>query len=254
MLVVVSPAKRLDETPPKADGGSEPLFQAEALELAQTASRLSGAELEKLMHISPKLGALNADRFAAFGSGVGEKRALEMFAGDTYAGLDAASLDADAQRYAQDHLCILSGLYGVLRPQDIIAPHRLEMGSRLANAKGRNLYEFWGGKIAAALKARSAENRAQALVNCASVEYFSAVDQKELDTRVITPSFYEMKNGAPKIVSFFAKKARGSMARFIIENRLTDPEDLKGFDLGGYRHQPDMSDGDKLVFLRDGST
>ncbi|MDA5095405.1 peroxide stress protein YaaA [Aliiroseovarius sp. KMU-50] len=251
MLVVVSPAKRLDETPPKAEGGSQPVFLDQAAELARTAGKLSGQELEKLMHISPKLGALNADRFAEFGTGKGEKQALEMFAGDTYAGLDAATLDEDARRYAQDHLCILSGLYGLLRPQDIIAPHRLEMGSRLANARGKNLYHFWGDRIAGALVARANETGVQALVNCASVEYFSAANRDALGLRVITPMFYEMKNGTPKIVSFFAKKARGSMARYVMEQRLTDPADLTGFDLGGYRHQPDMSEGDTLVFLRD---
>lgn len=251
MLVVVSPAKRLDETPPKAEGGSTPIYLDHARELATTAGKLTGPELEKLMHISPKLGALNADRFAAFGSGAGEKQALEMFAGDTYAGLDAGSLDADARRYAQDHLCILSGLYGLLRPEDKIAPHRLEMGSKLVNARGKNLYQFWGDRIAEALNARAEETGAKVLVNCASVEYFSAADRDALRLRVITPSFYEMKSGAPKIVSFFAKKARGSMARYVMENRLTNPEDLKGFDLGGYRYRPEMSEGDKIAFLRD---
>ncbi len=232
MLVVVSPAKRLDETAPKSEGGSQPTFLQHALELARTAGELSAAELEKLMHISPKLGALNADRFAAFGSGQGEKQALEMFAGDTYAGLDAPSLGEDARRYAQDHLCILSGLYGVLRPEDMIAPHRLEMGSKLQNVRGKNLYEFWGDRIAEEINARADETRSSVLLNCASVEYFSAANRKVLAPRVITPSFYEMKNGAPKIVSFYAKKARGSMARFVMENRLTEPDDLKGFDLG----------------------
>lgn len=251
MLVVVSPAKRLDETPPKEEGGSTPIYLDHARELAATAGKLTGAELEKLMHISPKLGALNADRFAAFGSGQGEKQALEMFAGDTYAGLDGGSLDDDARRYAQDHLCILSGLYGLLRPQDKIAPHRLEMGSKLANACGKNLYAFWGDRIAEALNARAVETGSSVLVNCASVEYFSAADRDALRLRVITPIFYEMKNGAPKIVSFFAKKARGSMARYVMENRLTDPEDLKGFDLGGYRYRREMSEGDRIAFLRD---
>lgn len=251
MLVAVSPAKRLDETEARRAGGSSPVFLEQAQELAKTAGALTGSELEKLMHISPNLAALNVDRFASFGSGQGEKPAIEMFAGDTYAGLDAVSLSEDDMRYAQDHLCILSGLYGVLRPLDLIAPYRLEMGSRLGNARGKNLYEFWGDRVAEAIKARAESARTQVLVNCASVEYFTAADRDALGLRVITPSFYEMKNGAPKIVSFFAKKARGSMARFMIERRLSDPENLKDFDLGGYRHQPQMSDGDQLVFLRD---
>ncbi|UWQ11212.1 peroxide stress protein YaaA [Aliiroseovarius crassostreae] len=251
MLVVVSPAKRLDETDPKAQGGSTPLYLEQASELARTAGALTAQDLEKLMHISPKLGALNAQRFTAFGSGQGEKQALEMFAGDTYAGLDAPSLGEDARRYAQDHLCILSGLYGLLRPEDLIAPHRLEMGSRLKNARGKNLYEFWGDRIAEAINARAEQTHSSVLVNCASVEYFSAANRDILTPRVITPSFYEMKNGTPKIVSFYAKKARGAMARYVMENRLTDPEDLRGFDLGGYQYHPEMSDGDSLAFLRD---
>lgn len=251
MLVAVSPAKRLDEDKARREG-TRPVFMDQAKELAKTAGALTGNELEKLMHISPKLAALNVDRFAAFGSGKGEKPAIEMFAGDTYAGLDAVSLSDDDMRYAQDHLCILSGLYGLLRPLDYIAPYRLEMGSRLGNARGKNLYEFWGDLVAEALNERAKSAGTEVLVNCASVEYFTAADRDALGLRVITPSFYEMKNGAPKIVSFFAKKARGSMARFMIERRLTDPEDLKTFDLGGYRHQPDMSQGDNLVFLRDG--
>ena len=252
MLVAVSPAKRLDETEARRDGGSTPVFFEQAQELAKTAGALTAGELEKLMHISPNLAALNVDRFEAFGTGQGEKPAIEMFAGDTYAGLDAVSLSEDEMRYAQDHLCILSGLYGLLRPMDHIAPYRLEMGSRLANARGKNLYEFWGDRVAEALNERAQSAGTEVLVNCAAVEYFTAADRDALGLRVITPSFYEMKNGAPKIVSFFAKKARGAMARFMIERRLSDPEDLKTFDLGGYRHHPEMSQGDNLVFLRDG--
>ncbi len=144
MLVTVSPAKRLDEKPASADGGTVPVFLDQAGVLAGIAGQLTGPELEKLMHISPKLGVLNAERFSDFGSGKGEKQAIEMFAGDTYAGLEASSLDDDELAYAQSHLCILSGLYGLLRPQDRIAPHRLEMGSRLANARGKNLYASGG--------------------------------------------------------------------------------------------------------------
>lgn len=250
MLVTVSPAKKLDETAPRAAGGSQPVFADQATILAETAGQLTGPELEKLMHISAKLGALNADRFAAFGSGQGEKQAIEMFAGDTYTGLEAKSLEPEELSYAQDHLCILSGLYGLLRPQDRIAPHRLEMGSRLANARGKNLYAFWGDRIAQELNARAQVQNTNVLVNCASVEYFSAVDPKALSLRVITPTFLEMRAGKAKVVSFFAKKARGSMARFMIQNRLRDPEALKDFDLGGYRFQPDRSQGDSLVFLR----
>lgn len=253
MLVVVSPAKRLDEKPAKMTGGTRPVFQDQAETLAKAARKLSGKDLERLMHISPALGALNVERFAAFGGGAGEKPAIEMFAGDTYAGLDAGSLEEDELRYAQEHLCILSGLYGLLRPRDQIAPHRLEMGTRMKNQKGKNLYEFWADDIAKELNQRADSTSSDILVNCASVEYFSAVDRDALDLRVITPQFLEMKPGGPKVVSFFAKKARGAMARFIVQNRVRDPETLKHFDLGGYTFQPDMSEGDDLIFLRDES-
>ncbi|MCK0140372.1 peroxide stress protein YaaA [Aliiroseovarius sp. F47248L] len=251
MLVVVSPAKRLDEKPAKRTDGTRPVFQDRAEVLAGTARKLSSKDLERLMHISPALGALNVERFTAFGSGTGEKPAIELFAGDTYSGLDAASLDDDELRYAQEHLCILSGLYGLLRPKDQIAPHRLEMGTRMKNQKGKNLYEFWADNIANELNQRAEDTSSDILVNCASVEYFSAVDRDVLGLRVITPQFLEMKSGKPKVVSFFAKKARGSMARFIVQNRVRDAETLKHFDLGGYKYQPDISEGDTLVFLRD---
>lgn len=250
MLVVVSPAKRLDESAPRAEGGTRPRLLDEAQTLAATARALDAPALERLMHISPKLAALNVDRFAAFGSGAGEKQAIEIFDGDTYTGLDAASLDADELDYAQSHLRILSGLYGVLRPRDVIAPHRLEMGSRLANPRGKTLYDFWGDRVAEQLNADAAEAGTGVLVNCASVEYFSAADRPALRLRVLTPVFMDDGPKGPRIMSFWAKQARGAMARFIVQNRLTDPEALKDFDAGGYRYAPDMSEGDRLVFLR----
>ncbi|MCK0141012.1 peroxide stress protein YaaA [Aliiroseovarius sp. F20344] len=251
MLVVVSPAKRLDEKPAVNGAGTRPRFLDQAGILADTARAVGAEGLEKLMHISPKLGALNAERFAVFGSGQGEKPAIEMFAGDTYAGLDAASMDEDALRYADDHLCLLSGLYGLLRPCDQIAPHRLEMGTRITNPRGKNLYEFWGPRIADALNETADQTQSEVLVNCASVEYFSAVQKDKLKLRVITPQFLEMKNGTAKVVSFFAKKARGSLARYVMQNRLRDPDALKDFDVGGYQYQPDTSTPDQPVFLRD---
>ncbi len=252
MLIIISPAKRLDESPAHVVGGSDPAFLAAASELAHLAQKLSVTELEKLMHISPKLGALNAARFAEFGSGLGAKQALEMFAGDTYAGLEAATLEVDEMSYAQQHLRILSGLYGLLRPRDVIQPHRLEMGSGLLNAHGRNLYAFWGGHIAEALNEQARAVDAEILVNCASVEYFKAVDPSVLELRVITPVFMENRDGTPKIISFLAKKARGAMARYIIQNRLVDPEGLKDFDTGGYQFRADLSETDRWVFLHDG--
>lgn len=249
MLVIVSPAKRLDESPARLPG-SAPEFAAEAEILARTAARLSGGELEKLMRISPKLGALNAARFRAFCDGAPAKPAVELFSGDTYSGLEAGSLDADELDYAQEHLRILSGLYGLLRPLDMIMAHRLEMGTRLANPRGRNLYEFWGDRIALALNTQGARVGADMLVNCASVEYFKAADHPALRLRVITPVFMEETEKGPKIVSFYAKKARGAMARFMVQRRVRDMEGLKDFDTGGYSFQPAMSETDRLVFLR----
>jgi len=250
MLVVLSPAKKLDMTPAEGVTPTRPAFRDEAATLAEVARGLGAGELQKLMKISESLARLNAERFAAFG-GMEEKPAALAFAGDTYQGLEAASLDADEMAWAQDHLAILSGLYGVLRPLDAIEPYRLEMGSRLATDRGRTLYDFWGDRIARALDAQAAETGSDTLVNCASQEYFGAVDRTALGLRVVTPVFMEERGGTPKVISFYAKKARGAMARFIIQNRLLDPESLTGFDTGGYRHAPEMSEPDSPVFIRD---
>ncbi len=251
MLVTVSPAKRLDETEAVATGGTTPVFSEDTAKLARTAVLKQPKKLEALMHISPTLGKLNADRFKRFGSGEGAKQAIEMFAGDTYTGFDAASLDPDAMDYAQDHLRILSGLYGLLRPRDVIEPHRLEMGTRLKTRRGASLYDFWGDRIAKRLVSEAEELGTGTLVNCASVEYFTAADRTALTLDVVTPVFYETKAGEPKIVSFFAKQARGAMARFICENRITDPAALADFNTGGYKFQPSMSTPERPVFLRD---
>jgi uncharacterized protein len=247
MLTVISPAKRLNETAPA--GQSDPQFAAQAKSLAKIARALSVDDLCKLMDISPALGALNHARFADFPRAQ-TFAAAHVFDGDTYTGLDFAGLEADARRWADGHLRILSGLYGLLRPMDAIAPYRLEMGSRLANPKGATLYAFWGDEIAKALRALAAEMGARALVNCASVEYFGAVDQKALHLPVITPVFLEEQNGQAKIISFWAKQARGAMARFICTHHLTNPDDLRGFNLGGYRYSADRSHPEKPVFLR----
>jgi len=250
MLVVVSPAKKMDMSPVEGVTPTRPAFRAEAEELAQVARGLDVGDLQKLMKISENLARLNADRFAEFGT-MEEKPAALAFAGDTYQGLEAGSLDADEMTWAQDHFRILSGLYGLLRPLDAIEPYRLEMGSRLATDRGRTLYDYWGDRISKALNAQAREVGTETLVNCASQEYFGAVDRAALDLRVITPVFMEEKAGTPKMVSFYAKKARGAMARFVIQHRLTDPEALKEFDTGGYRYNAEMSEGDSMVFLRD---
>ena len=253
MLIVVSPAKRLDWSP-QAASFSQPDFQEDALRLVKTARNLTLGDLQKLMHISPDLAKLNRDRYKSFEAEPtpeATRPAAFGFAGDTYTGLEAASLETEELEWAQDHLRILSGLYGLLRPMDAIQPHRLEMGSRLKTRRGKSLYDYWGDQIAKALVAQAKELNTETLINCASQEYFTAADTKALKLRVITPVFMEEKAGQPKIVSFFAKKARGSIARFIIQRRLTDPEGIKDFDLGGYRYMEDMSEGDRWVFLRD---
>jgi hypothetical protein len=253
MLVVISPAKSLDMTPVQIPA-SAPAFQDDALRLAKTARGLSLGELKSLMTISDDLARLNRDRFAAFAADPAPeavKPAALAFNGDTYQGLEAKTLSADDLAWAQDHLGILSGLYGLLRPLDAIQPYRLEMGSKLKTRRGASLYDYWGDTIAKALNARAADVGADTLVNCASQEYFGAVDRKALKLRVITPSFMEVKDDKPRIVSFFAKRARGAMARFIVENRLTDAEAIKDFTSGGYAYDADLSDGDTWAFVRD---
>ncbi|MGY6411407.1 MAG: peroxide stress protein YaaA [Alkalilacustris sp.] len=252
MIVVISPAKRLDWSEAEAKP-TQPDFGAEARELAGVARGLGAAGLERLMKLSPQLARLNAERFRDFAAAPGPEAvrpAAFAFAGDTYAGLEARTLSEDALRWAQGHLRILSGLYGVLRPLDAIQPYRLEMGTRLQTERGRDLYAYWGDRIAQALNAAGEESGCNWLLNCASEEYFGAVDRAALRLRVVTPVFLEDRPGGPKVVSFFAKKARGAMARFVMEHRLTDPADVLGFDSGGYAHAPDLSGPDRPAFLR----
>lgn len=252
MLVVTSPAKKLDWAERDQDM-TWPALHDDAVALAEVARALTVAELMKLMHISLDLAQLNYTRFQEFAADPATETtrpAVLAFAGDTYQGLEAASLDAEELAWAQDHLRILSGLYGVLRPLDAMQPYRLEMGSRLKNPRGKNLYEYWGSRISEALNEQAAATGAQVLVNCASQEYFGAVDLSALKLRVVTPVFMEDKNGTPKVVSFYAKRARGAMARYIIQHRLNDAASLKDFDAGGYAYQPDLSEPDKPVFLR----
>lgn len=253
MLIVISPAKRLDWSERSVET-TTPEFGADAARLATTARNLPLRDLKGLMSLSDDLARLNRDRFRAFApepEAHSTRPAVFAFAGDTYQGLDAGSLDPDELKWAQDHLRILSGLYGVLRPLDAIQAYRLEMGSRLKTRRGRTLYDYWRDAPARALRAQAEALGTDCLVNCASQEYFGAVDCRRLGLRVVTPQFMEVKDGRPRIVSFFAKKARGAMARYVIRHRLTDPDDLTGFDLGGYRFEPDLSEEDAPVFLRD---
>ena len=254
MLVVISPAKRLDWTEREL-AATEPAFAADAARLARTARNLTLKDLKGLMDLSPDLARLNRDRFRAFADapeGEATRPAALAFAGDTYLGLEAASLDAEELDWAQDHLRILSGLYGLLRPRDAIQPYRLEMGSRLKTRRGASLYDYWGTRLAGALNAQGAALGTEVLVNCASQEYFGAVPRRALKLRVVTPVFMEETGGAPRIVSFHAKRARGAMARFIVQNRLTDPAALTGFDSGGYGYRADLSEPGRPVFTRAG--
>ena len=252
MIVVISPAKRLDWS--QVSGKvTQPAFAAQAVELAGVARGLRAAGLERLMKLSPQLARLNAERFRDFAEAPAAEAvrpAAFAFAGDTFAGLEVRTLSEDALRWAGGHLRILSGLYGVLRPMDAIQPYRLEMGTRLQTGHGRDLYAFWGDRIAQALNTAGTEAGADWLLNCASQEYFGAVDRTALRLRVVTPVFLEDRPGGPKVISFFAKKARGAMARFVMEHRLTDPADLAGFETGGYAHAPDLSEPDRPAFLR----
>ena len=253
MLVVVSPAKSLDMEPVDVPA-TAPDFQDDAVRLSKTAKNLTLKELKGLMSISDDLARLNRDRFKAFAAepdAEATKPAALAFNGDTYQGLEAKTLNEDDLAWAQDHLRILSGLYGLLRPLDAIQPYRLEMGSRLKTRRGKSLYDYWGDTIAKALNAQAKAVQTETLINCASQEYFGAADRKALKLRVITPVFMEVKDNKPRIVSFFAKRARGAMARFVIENRVTEADGIQDFAAGGYAYDPDLSEGNKWVFLRD---
>ncbi|MEP4249854.1 peroxide stress protein YaaA [Tateyamaria sp.] len=252
MLVVISPAKRLDWAE-RDVATTEPMMQDDAVRLVRTARNLTLGNLKMLMSLSDDLARLNRDRFAAFEDApdAGLTRpAMLAFAGDTYQGLHAESLSADDTAYAQDHLRILSGLYGVLRPLDAIQPYRLEMGSRLKTRRGASLYEYWRDDIAKALNAQAETTGTNMLVNCASQEYFGAVPLKALKPQVITPVFMEDKGAGPKIVSFFAKRARGAMARHIVQNQVQNLDGVRAFETDGYQFQPEASDETRLVFVR----
>lgn len=249
MLVVVSPAKKLDFEPTNGEiPASFPEFQKEANMLAASARKLSRQGLRDLMGISEDLADLNWKRFKAMdkeSTELNSKQAMFAFAGDTYAGLDAASLSDDDIAYAQDHMRILSGLYGALRPLDRVQPYRLEMGSRLQNRRAGNLYGFWGDTIAKVLDRDSGG----VIVNCASNEYFKAAG-KNLSSKVVTPAFKEEREDGPKMIGFLAKKARGMMARYVIQNRLTEIEALKAFNAEGYAFRPELSDDRTFTFTR----
>ena len=249
MLVVVSPAKKLNMSLVQGLNVSEPYFKKNVDELVSVVRELSLKELENLMDISTNLAELNKKRFIEFGNQQ-KKAAVFAFAGDTYKGLSVENLEKNDLEFAQKHLRIISGLYGLLRPLDEIEPYRLEMGSKLKGKHGSSLYEYWGNKISENLNQHAKTIGTEILVNCASNEYFNAIDTNNLLLKVITPVFMESKNGKEKIISFYAKNARGAMARFIIQNRLQSEKDLKKFDLDGYVYNAEKSSEGKLVFIR----
>ncbi len=251
MILVISPAKSLDFTPAGDAPATAPAFPRETAKLARLARKLKRADLRRLMDISDKLADLNVQRFKTFdATSEAGLQAAFAFDGDVYDGLQARTLDPCGLAWAQDHLRILSGLYGVLRPLDRIQPYRLEMGIRLANPKGESLYDFWGDKIARTLKDAARDEADPTVVNLASQEYFGAVRPKALKTRVVACRFLEEKDGEARIISFFPKRARGLMARYAIDGRLERAEDLKGFDRDGYGFRPDLSSKDEWVFMR----
>lgn len=254
MLTLLSPAKKLNMDP--ADTGldvTRPRFETDTRELAQVAKTQSVEDLQKLMHLSENLATLNVDRFKAFnldGKSNSAKPAGLAFDGDVYWGLEAKSLSDDDLAYAQDHLRILSGLYGVLRPMDAIQPYRLEMGTKLGTKRGKNLYAFWDTKIAETLKGDMAAHDDQTIVNLASNEYFKAVDKSSLDAPIIEAKFLNIKDGETRNLMYYAKFGRGLMARWIMQNRVDKAEGLKDFNLENYAFDKSLSSDNELVFTR----
>ncbi|AMO23710.1 peroxide stress protein YaaA [Ramlibacter solisilvae] len=257
MLYVISPAKSLDyETavdPAILERATTPQFSARSSELIGVLKQKSPAEIAELMDLSDKLAQLNVDRYASWSRRAttrNSKPAVLAFDGDVYDGLQARNLKPAELDWAQQHLAILSGLYGVLRPLDRLQPYRLEMGTALANDRGPNLYAYWGTTVAEHLNRMQAKGKDPVLVNLASQEYFKVVDRKALKARVIDCVFEDWKGGRYKVISFFAKRARGLMARYAIQRRIVSPDRLEGFDLDGYAYDAQASQPERLVFRR----
>lgn len=254
MLFLISPAKALDETPaPQQLAMTQGAFIPQAQALIEELKQLGPVDIAQLMKLSDKLAELNYDRFQAwqvpFDPDV-VKQAVLLFKGDVYQGLQAGEMDAKQLDYLQNHLRILSGLYGLLKPLDGMLPYRLEMGTKFANAKGKDLYAFWGDQITDLLNQQLAEQDSRLLVNLASNEYFKAVKKKNLNADIITPQFKDWKNGQYKMISFYAKKARGMMMRYAAVNQVEQVEDLKYFDYDGYQFAPELSSEKDWVFTR----
>ena len=255
MLFLISPAKALDyETPPTTATHTQPLFVPQASELIGVLRGKSPQQIAELMDLSDQLSGLNVARYQAWRPKFNTKNAKQAvlaFDGDVYGGLDAKTLSEDDLNWAQQHLCILSGLYGVLRPLDLMQPYRLEMGTRLATHKGKNLYQFWGTQVADYLNQRATADATPVVINLASEEYFKVVDRKALKPRVVTCVFEERKGDQYKVISFMAKRARGLMVRHAVLHRVMSVDELKAFDAEGYRYIAELSEPDRLVFRRD---
>jgi cytoplasmic iron level regulating protein YaaA (DUF328/UPF0246 family) len=254
MLLVISPAKTLDyDTAPKTKTFTLPDYLEDSQQLIDRARQWSALDIAELMEVSMKLAELNFDRFEAWRTPFtpqNAKQAVLAFKGDVYTGLEAESFSAADFKFAQNHLRILSGLYGLLRPLDLMQPYRLEMGRKVDTDRGRNLYEFWGSTITVGLNQQLKKLKSPYLINLASNEYFKSVKPKLLDGEIITPEFKDWKNGQYKMMGVYAKKARGQLSRFVIRNQLTEPEAMKAFNVDGYAFSEELSKGNTWVFTR----
>jgi cytoplasmic iron level regulating protein YaaA (DUF328/UPF0246 family) len=254
MLIVISPAKTLDyDTPPITKNITTPDYLDYSQQLIDILRNYSALDISEMMKTSMKISELNFERYHHWKTpftAANAKQALLAFKGDVYTGLDAESFKAADLKFAQDHLRMLSGLYGLLRPLDLMQPYRLEMGTKLKNLRGNNLYDFWGDIITDGLNKQLKKIKSEYLINLASNEYFKSVKPKLLNAKIITPEFKDYKNGEYKMIGIYAKKARGAMSRFIIKNQLSHPDDIKNFDLDGYKFNSKNSTSDKFVFTR----
>jgi uncharacterized protein len=254
MLFLLSPAKSLDyDTPPQVSTHTQPLFAKQSAALIDVLKTKTPQDISRLMKLSDALSGLNVARYQAWSkkfTANNSKQSVLAFNGDVYEGLNAKTLSAAQLDWAQEHVCILSGLYGVLRPLDWMQPYRLEMGTTLGTDKGSNLYQFWGAQLSSYLNQRAAADTSPIIVNLASEEYFKAVDLKTLKARVVSCVFEDYKNGQYKIISFHAKRARGLMVRYAIDKKAATVKKLEGFNAEGYGFVPSMSEPDRLVFRR----
>jgi len=254
MLIVISPAKNLDfESPLATQKHTQPDLLTHSEELIKHCVKMTPADISSLMGVSDKIAGLNAARFGQWSQPFTQENArpaVLAFNGDVYTGLDAASFSEDDFDFAQQHMRILSGLYGLLKPLDLMQAYRLEMGIKLANDRGSNLYQFWGDIITNEVNKALAAQGDDVLINLASTEYFKSVKKKQLTGTIVTPAFKDWKNGQYKMISFFAKKARGLMARYIIQHQISSVEQLKGFDVAGYTFNEALSQGNDITFTR----